>query len=217
MLRALLASFLLGLILVIGFGAAGTHPAALERLADRDARAGAQVLGVRGQLAAARGAAAVRSALSGGARVWFPELDPAAAREAGAHRLPGWRRQSPDALSSAIARGLSAPVFENVRLIGLLALARLTRLAIYLAAALPLLVALAADGLLARRLSVHRMGSGRPSVFSGIGHLAAAAAAGVTLAALLPVALPEAFWWGVPVVFGLLLRAGAARWHRLPG
>lgn len=99
---------------------------------------------------------------------------------------------------------------------GLLAIRRTARMAVYFLLSGVFLIALSADGMLERRIAHHRMTGGRPSLFAGLGFVPGGLFIVSSVAALLPTVVSEWCFWVIPVLFGLAMRHMAARWHRLP-
>ena len=160
-----------------------------------DAYGAAQVLDGRASLAAQWTEDALRAVWASGTQGLFPT-----SLGKGAHtRLPGW-----------------SPYIENLRLMGLLAIRRTARIAVYFLLSGVFLIALFADGMLERRIAHHRMTGGRPSLFAGLGFVPGGLIITSSVAALLPTVVSEWCFWVIPVLFGLAMRHMAARWHRLP-
>ena len=208
-MRAFLGLWTAAMLFTAGFGAAGTSPERLIRVIYADAYGAAQVLDGRASLAAQRTEDALRAVWASGTQGLFPT-----SLGKGAHtRLPGWSgndsRREADPIRTSLSRAAASPYIENLRLMGLLAIRRTARIAVYF-------IALFADGMLERRIAHHRMTGGRPSLFAGLGFVPGGLIILSSVAALLPTVVSEWCFWVIPVLFGLAMRHMAARWHRLP-
>lgn len=157
------------MLLTAGFGAAGTSPGRLIRVIYADAYGAAQVLDGRASLAAQWTEDALRAVWASGTQGLFPTT-----LGKGSHtRLPGWSgndsRREADPIRTSLSRAAASPYIENLRLMGLLAIRRTARMAVYFLLSGVFLIALFADGMLERRIAHHRMTGGRPSLFAGLG------------------------------------------------
>lgn len=215
-MRAFLGLWTAAMLLTAGFGAAGTSPERLIRVIYADAYGAAQVLDGRASLAAQWTEDALRAVWASGTQGLFPT-----SLGRGAHtRLPGWAgndsRREADPIQTSLSRAAASPYIENLRLMGLLAIRRTARIAVYFLLSGVFLIALFADGMLERRIAHHRMTGGRPSLFAGLGFVPGGLIILSSVAALLPTVVSEWCFWVIPVLFGLVMRHMAARWHRLP-
>ena len=86
---------------------------------------------------------------------------------------------------------------------GLLAIRRTARIAVYFLLSGVFLIALFSDGMLERRIAHHRMTGGRPSLFAGLGFVPGGLIILSSVAALLPTVIAEWCFWVIPVLFGL--------------
>ena len=168
-MRAFLGLWTAAMLLTAGFGAAGTSPERLIRVIYADAYGAAQVLDGRASLAAQWTEDALRAVWASGTQGLFPT-----SLGRGAHtRLPGWSgndsRREADPIQTSLSRAAASPYIENLRLMGLLAIRRTARIAVYFLLSGVFLIALFADGMLERRIAHHRMTGGRPSLFAGLG------------------------------------------------
>ena len=184
------------------------------------------VLGGRAAQAVERVEDALFKSIAAAGGLFFPRavvkgLDGALSASTSASvRLPGWRdgtgSREEGIFREAFAKMAASPYAENLRLIGILALRRLSRLIVYFALGAIFIAALAVDGFLERRLAHHRMTGGRPSLFAGLGLLPTGLIGTLVIASILPVVIPEWCFWAAPAAAGLILRGMAARWHRMP-
>lgn len=208
------ALFTAALILELGLGAAAVHPERLQALLWEESLETRLLLGGFARRAALDAEAAFTTSLE--------VLGPPVRQAWESERLPGLNPaggrlsalQDERTVRTALARLFGSAFCESVRLMGLLAAKRLSRLAVILLLSLPLLLALTLDGFLVRRLRQAAFRAPRPSLFSGLGVLLGTLPAATVLAGFLPVALPVAGWGLVPVAAGVMLRACAANWHR---
>ena len=156
-MRAFLGLWTAAMLFTAGFGAAGTSPERLIRVIYADAYGAAQVLDGRASLAAQWTEDALRSLWASGTQGLFPTT-----LGKGAHtRLPGWSendsRREADPIQASLSRAAASPYIENLRLMGLLAIRRTARIAVYFLLSGVFLIALFADGMLERRIAHHRM------------------------------------------------------------
>ena len=193
-MRAFLGLWTAAMLLTAGFGAAGTSPERLIRVIYADAYGAAQVLDGRASLAAQWTEDALRAVWASGTQGLFPT-----SLGRGAHtRLPGWSgndsRREADPIQTSLSRAAASPYIENLRLMGLLAIRRTARIAVYFLLSGVFLIAL----------------------FAGLGFVPGGLIILSSVAALLPTVVSEWCFWVIPVLFGLVMRHMAARWHRLP-
>ena len=130
-MRAFLGLWTAAMLLTAGFGAAGTSPERLIRVIYADAYGAAQVLDGRASLAAQWTEDALRAVWASGTQGLFPTT-----LGKGAHtRLPGWSgndsRRAADPIRTSLSRAAASPYIENLRLMGLLAIRRTARMAVY--------------------------------------------------------------------------------------
>ena len=158
-MRAFLGLWTAAMLLTAGFGAAGTSPERLIRVIYADAYGAAQVLDGRASLAAQWTEDALRAVWASGTQGLFPTT-----LGKGAHtRLPGWSgndsRRAADPIRTSLSRAAASPYIENLRLMGLLAIRRTARMAVYFLLSGVFLIALFADGMLERRIAESLCGS----------------------------------------------------------
>ena len=130
-MRAFIGLWTAAMLLTAGFGAAGTSPERLIRVIYADAYGAAQVLDGRASLAAQWTEDALRAVWASGIQGLFPTT-----LGKGAHtRLPGWSendsRREADPIRTSLSRAAASPYIENLRLMGLLAIRRTARIAVY--------------------------------------------------------------------------------------
>ena len=144
-MRAFLGLWTAAMLLTAGFGAAGTSPERLIRVIYADAYGAAQVLDGRASLAAQWTEDALRAVWASGTQGLFPTT-----LGKGAHtRLPGWSgndsRRAADPIRTSLSRAAASPYIENLRLMGLLAIRRTARMAVYFLLSGVFLIALLGD------------------------------------------------------------------------
>ena len=209
MIRNFASVFTLLLIFEVSFGAAFMTPSAVRGVLWRESMARETLL-AGASLRAAEGFEAASLDLVGG--FLLPLRAPGTS-----DRMPGLARSElPEeaAFRRALSGIFASPWGENVRLMGLLFLKRLSILfSVLLMGALPIVV-LALDGWHALQVRMHAFGAMRPSVFGGLGFLILPGFGATMLLLAFPADIEPWVWGFMPLLLGAALRELIRNWHR---